>query len=178
MKYKLRNIYSIEPELALQDILIDRGVENIGTFLHPSKEACELNPYDLENIKTGADMLLRHLRENHHILFLVDCDVDGFSSSAILWLYCKHLFPNANFEFRVHEHKEHGLSDTIDWVEEKVRWDLVICPDSSSYDVQEHLRLGELGIDCLILDHHDQLYDEDGNPVVTTAPNTVVINNQ
>ena len=106
------------------------------------------------------------------------CDCDGFTSSAILWLYCKHLFPNANFEFRVHEHKEHGLSDLINWVEEKTRWDLVICPDSSSYDINEHMRLGELGIDCLVLDHHDQLYDDDGNAIISTAPNTIIINNQ
>lgn len=178
MKYKLRNLYSIEPQLALQDILIDRGVENIETFLHPNKTTCELNPYDLDNIKAGAEKLLYHLRRNSVILFNVDCDCDGFTSSAILWLYCKHLFPDANFEFRVHEHKEHGLSDLINWVEEKTRWDLVICPDSSSYDINEHIRLGELGIDCLVLDHHDQLYDDDGNAIISTAPNTIIINNQ
>lgn len=178
MKYKLRNLYSIEPQLALQDILIDRGVENIETFLHPNKATCELSPYDLDNIKAGAEKLLYHLRRNSAILFNVDCDCDGFTSSAILWLYCKHLFPNANFEFRVHEHKEHGLSDLINWVEEKTRWDLVICPDSSSYDINEHMRLGELGIDCLVLDHHDQLYDDDGNAIISTAPNTIIINNQ
>ena len=178
MKYKLRNNYSTDPAYALQDILIDRGVQDINLFLHPNKSTCELNPYDLANIEKGAEMLLDHLRKNHKMLFLIDCDCDGYTSSSILWLYCKHLFPNANFEFRVHEHKEHGLNDTIDWVEEKTRWDLIICPDSSSYDVEEHIRLGELGIDCLILDHHDQAYDENGKPIVSTAPNTVVINNQ
>jgi len=178
LKYKLRNLYSIEPRLALQDILIDRGVENIETFLHPNKATCELNPYDLDNIKEGAEKLLYHLRRNSAILFNVDPDADGFTSASILWLYCKHLFPNANFEFRVHEHKEHGLSDLINWVEEKIRWDLVICPDSSSYDVNEHVRLKELGIDCLVLDHHDQLYDDDGNPIISTASNTIIVNNQ
>ena len=155
MKYKLRNNYTKNPDWALKEILTDRGVEEIDNFLWPTKNLCELNPHDLNNIEKGAEMLLEHLRKNHKILFLVDCDCDGYTSSSILWLYCKHLFPNANFEFRVHEHKEHGLSDTIDWVEEKTRWDLIICPDSSSYDVEEHIRLGELGIDCLILDHHE-----------------------
>ena len=106
------------------------------------------------------------------------CDCDGFTSSAILWLYCKQLFPQVNFEFRVHEHKQHGLSDLIEWVEEKVRWDLVICPDSSSYDIEEHQRLGELGIDCLVLDHHSQEYDDNGNPLTSNYPNTIIINNQ
>ena len=55
---------------------------------------------------------------------------------------------------------------------------MVICPDSASYDVEEHQRLADLGIDCLVLDHHEQLYDTNGNPVISTAPNTIVVNNQ
>ena len=54
----------------------------------------------------------------------------------------------------------------------------MICPDSASYDVEEHQRLADLGIDCLVLDHHEQLYDTDGNPVISTAPNTIIVNNQ
>ena len=29
-----------------------------------------------------------------------------------------------------------------------------------------------------MLDHHEQLYDTDGNPVISTAPNTIIVNNQ
>ena len=53
MKYKLRKEYTKNPELALKEILQDRGVEDIESFLVPSKN-CELNPYDLENIEAGA----------------------------------------------------------------------------------------------------------------------------
>lgn len=177
MKYKIRNKYTTNPDYALEEILTDRGVKDLYNFMHPSKE-CELNPYDLENIEAGAQMLLKHLRANNNILYNVDCDTDGISSSSILWLYCKHLFPQANFEFRVHEHKQHGLSDMIDWVEEKNRWSLVICADSASYDIEYHSRLNDIGVDCLIIDHHEQLLDNDGNPIVSNFPNTIVINNQ
>ena len=177
MKYKLRNSYSTDPEKAMQDILLDRGVKDIEKFCNPSVD-CELNPYYLNNIDEAADLLLKHLRADHSILWNVDPDVDGFTSSAILWLYCKNLFPNGKFEFRVHEHKQHGLSDMIGWIEEKIRWDLIICPDSSSYDVEYHERLKELGIDCLVLDHHNQEYDTDGNPIISTGSNVVVVNNQ
>ena len=178
MRYKLRNNYSKDPNKALEEILLDRGVEDFYDFIHPAAETCELNPYNLDNIQKGAEMLLHHLRAGHNVLWNIDADCDGFTSSAILWLYCKQIFPQANFEFRVHEHKQHGLSDLIDWVEEKARWDLIVCPDSSSYDVEEHRRLGELGIDCLVLDHHPQEYDDNGNPITSNSPNTIVINNQ
>lgn len=49
MKYKLRKKYTTNPQYALQEILIDRGVKDINNFMYPSPD-CELNPYDLENI--------------------------------------------------------------------------------------------------------------------------------
>lgn len=103
---------------------------------------------------------------------------DGFTSSAILWLYVKNIYPDAKLSFTVHEHKQHGLDDKIDWIESNPDWDLVVVPDAGSYDIEEHRRLGELGIDCLVLDHHSQEYDNDGNPIVSNVPNTIVVNNQ
>ena len=177
MNYRLRKQYTTDPEKALSEILIDRGVQDIYTFLHPTAE-CELDPYGLENIDLAAELLLRHLRANSKIMFVVDSDCDGFTSSSILWLYIKHLFPNANLTFTLHEHKQHGLDDKIDWLETLDDINLVICPDSSSYDIEEHERLADLNIDCLILDHHEQQYDTDGNPIISTSPNTIIVNNQ
>lgn len=177
MQYRLRNNYTTNPENALQEILIDRGVKDIENFLYPTSK-CELDPYGLENIDLAAEMLLRHLRADNKIMFVIDSDADGFTSSSILWLYIKHIFPKANLNFTLHEHKQHGLDDKIDWLETLNDIDLVICPDSASYDVEEHHRLADLNIDCLVLDHHEQLYDTNGNPVISTAPNTIIVNNQ
>jgi len=177
MKYKLRKEYSTNPDKALKELLIDRGVEDIENFLNPTKD-CELNPHHLKNIDAAAEKLLYHLRRNSDILFIVDCDADGFTSSAILWLYIKHIFPEARLDFTVHEHKQHGLNDKIDWITDEAKWDLVVCPDAGSYDVMEHRALGELGMDIICLDHHDQLYDDKGNPVISNLPNAIVVNNQ
>ena len=156
MKYRLRNVYSTDPETALAEILKDRGVEDIEHFIYPSF-ACELNPYDLDNIEPAVELLLKHLRADSNILFVVDCDADGFTSSSILWLYIKSIFPLAKLSFTVHEHKQHGLSDKIEWLENTTaHFDLVIVPDAGSYDVEYHQRLWELGTDVLCLDHHEQ----------------------
>jgi len=71
MNYRLRKQYTTNPEKALSEILIDRGVQDIESFLHPTSE-CELDPYGLENIDLAAEMLLRHLRKNSKIMFVVD----------------------------------------------------------------------------------------------------------
>ena len=177
MRYRLRKEYSTNPDKALKELLQDRGVTDIENFLNPTTK-CEFNPHLLNNIDIAAEKLLYHLRKNSDILFIVDCDADGFTSSAILWLYIKHIYPDARLEFTVHEHKQHGLNDKIDWITDEAKWDLIICPDAGSYDIAEHRALGELGMDIICLDHHDQLYDDQGNPVISNFPNAIIVNNQ
>lgn len=176
MKYRLRNNYSKEPMTAIYEILQDRGVYDIDNFIHPSKE-CELNPYDLDRIDIAANTLLAHLRANNKILLVVDADADGYTSSSILWLYIKHIFPQANLNFIVHEHKQHGLNDSIDWIEEQ-DFNLVVVPDAGSYDIEEHKRLWERGIDCICLDHHEIPLDDQGNPIYPDITHAIVVNNQ
>ena len=178
MRYKLRANFSTNPDQALKEILIQRGVTDIENFMYPSPVVCELDPHKLVNIDKAAERLLYHLRKNSDILFVVDSDCDGFTSSSILWLYIKHIFPDARLEFTLHDHKQHGLDDKVTWICDEAKWDLVICPDAASYDIEEHRALGELGMDVICLDHHEQLYDENGNPVISDLPNTIVVNNQ
>ena len=53
------------------------------------------------------------------------CDVDGYTSSAILYRYIKLIKPEANMIFLIHDGKEHGLTKDI-IIEDDV--DLVILP--------------------------------------------------
>ena len=178
MKYRLRKEFSTNPDKALKEILQDRGVTDIENFMNPTFDNCELDAHKLVNIDKAAERLLYHLRRNSDILFVVDCDADGYTSSSILWLYIKHIFPDARLEFTVHDHKQHGLDDKVDWICDEAKWDLVLCPDAGSYDIKEHHALGELGMDVICLDHHEQLYDENGNPVTSDLPTVIVVNNQ
>lgn len=95
------------------------------------------------------------------------CDVDGYTSSAILYRYIKLIKPKANIIFLVHDGKEHGLTKDI-VIEDDV--DLVILPDSSTNDYEQHKALKDKGIDVLVIDHHEA---EEG-----CSENAVVINNQ
>lgn len=174
MQYRLRNNYSKNPEVALKEILIDRGVQEIETFLEPSNK-CELNPYDLDNIEAAADNLLKHLRRKSSICFIVDCDCDGFTSSAILWNYIKAVFPEVQLNFTVHEKKQHGLSDKIDWLEFDTHFDLVLLPDAGSFDGEYHKRLADVGTEIIVLDHHE--LPDDYN-MTQTPLNTIIVNNQ
>ena len=167
MYYRLKHELPHDATTCLGWLLDSRGIDDIEEYVNPSKQS-ELDPHLLDNIDAAADKIIEHMEEESNVLFVVDCDTDGFCSSAMLWLYLKHFFPRADLNFICHEHKEHGLEDIIDTVEDS-DYDLVILPDSSSSDYDFHERLKEHGKDVVVIDHHEaERYSE----------NAIVVNNQ
>lgn len=108
----------------------------------------------LTNMQEGAKMLISHIGQNDKIFIQVDADCDGYTSAAILINYLNCLFPHfvqTNISYRVHDGKQHGL--LVETIPDDVK--LVIAPDSSSSDFEEHEELHNRGIDVLVLDHHE-----------------------
>lgn len=111
-----------------------------------------------EVLKAAAALIIQTVQANKKIIFIVDCDCDGYTSSAILINYLHDLFPayvENEILYYMHDSKQHGLSDCIDIIKTIQNLGLVICPDSSSNDYREHLELYNLNIPTLVLDHHD-----------------------
>lgn len=167
MKYKLLHNLPHDATTCLGWLLDARGIDDIEAYVQPTKE-CELNPLDLDNIEEGANLLLWHLKNDSDILLVVDSDADGICSAAMTWLYIKHFYPDAKINYISHEHKAHGLDDIIEQVLES-DYDLIICPDASSSDYEEHERLKEAGKEVLVIDHHE---------AEKYSKNAIVINNQ
>lgn len=140
----------------LANLLRARGVVNVEDFLQPTDKYLS-DPQLLDNINQGALWLEQTLnKENSKILIVVDCDVDGFTSGAIMWNYIRALAPEQKMYFLLHEHKQHGLEDCCQMIlDGEVDYDLIILPDSSSNDFKYHELLSERCTRCLILDHHE-----------------------
>lgn len=154
----------------VRNLLSFRGVEDIEDFLNPNKNNLQ-DPDDLVNIREGAQLYLDNIGDDKHILIIVDSDCDGFTSSAIIYQYTKIIAPTTQIDYWLHNGKEHGLSDHIDkLMDEEVKYDLIILPDSSSNDVEYHNKLKEINTPCLCLDHHQV--------DVTISDNAIIVNNQ
>ena len=139
----------------VEQVLINRGIklEDVSHYLNTSDDDI-LPPENIANIKTGAKILISHIAQNDNIMIQVDSDCDGYTSSAVLinYLYC--LFPSFvqnKIFYRFHEGKQHGLIPNT--VSKNIK--LVILPDSSSNDYDEHKELYDKGIDVLVIDHHE-----------------------
>lgn len=154
----------------VRNLLSFRGVEDIEGFLNPNKNNLQ-DPDDLVNINEGAQLYLSNIGDDKRILIIVDSDCDGFTSSAIIYQYTKIIAPTTQIDYWLHNGKEHGLSDHIDkLMDEEIKYDLIILPDSSSNDVEYHNKLKEINTPCLCLDHHQV--------DVTISDNAIIVNNQ
>ena len=171
MKYKLiakpNKNYS-----PMQQILVNRGIDvkDIEHYLKTS-DADILNPDLLDNMAEGVKRLVSAIKNQEKMFLIVDCDADGFTASAALVNYIYKVFPSAMdlLSIQLHEGKEHGIEEK--WLEEIVanEYKLVICPDASSNDYNQHKFLKDNGIDVLVLDHHD---------AEEVSENAIIINNQ
>ena len=140
---------------AVEQVLFNRGInpKDIEHFKYPSVNDL-VNPEKLEHIKDGVAILISHIERNDKIFIQVDSDCDGYTSSAILINYLNCLFPHyvqTQISYRIHDGKQHGL--LTDTIPSDVK--LVIAPDASSNDYEQHKELHDRGIDVLVIDHHE-----------------------
>ena len=158
MKYELIN----QPNKnfsALQQILYNRGITEDEILHYVNLSDQDINsPLSLGevNLKNGVMAIVNTVKENADALIIVDCDCDGYTSAALLINYLYKLFPSwvtNHLDWYMHDSKQHGLSDCMDFIYNK-NPKLVICPDSSSNDYKYHCDLYNNKITVLILDHH------------------------
>lgn len=140
---------------AVERVLSNRGIKpsEINHYLHTT-DADILNPSLIANMDAGIKMLIKHIAQNDRVLLQIDSDCDGYTSAATLMNYLNCLFPSFvqnNIIYRIHTGKQHGI--ILDTVPADVK--LVIAPDSSSNDYDEHKALAERGVDVLVIDHHE-----------------------
>ena len=169
MKYKtyLKQTY---PNM-IEQVLYGRGITDIDAWL-------KANMYDVESwnvlddIEKAVYKLTSAIKDNWDICIIVDCDVDGYTSAAILINFLYSLYPewvNEHLTYLHHTGKQHGLVDMRDIIPENTK--LIICPDSASNDYEEHEYWNNQETSIIILDHHEA-------PHVSRSFDTITINNQ
>ena len=163
---------------ALQQILYNRGIplEQQKEWLNASWD--EINDWRLFDLMESAvNRVYRAVKNDEKVQIVVDPDVDGLSSAAILTNYLFTLYPDwthFHLSHTLHKGKEHGLSDVVNEILSDTK--LVICPDAASNDIEIHKQLKEKGIDVICLDHHEASehsndYAITVNPQICDYPN-------
>lgn len=165
MRYRLKN-----PEIKEnfgENLLRARGVQDIQEFCHPD-ENCLQSWRDLENIGRAIKAVELTINDTRPYALIADCDVDGATSSAIIYQYLKRLNPEKEIQYFIHSGKQHGFSDLVEQLENK-DWSMIIAPDSATNDGEY---IAHFSCPVLCADHHIK----EENSVI--PPNMILVNNQ
>ena len=157
LKYRLignNDIHNI-----IKTVLNNRGIEDTDTYLHLTDRSVQ--DYNmLLNMNEAVKCFVNHYEAKNKITIIPDEDCDGYTSSAMLYLYIKSLDANYPIEYIMHtKPKMHGLSSE-EYLKVPEDTKLLIIADAGTNDANECNKLIDKGIDIIILDHHDANYQD------------------
>ena len=158
------------------DFLRNRDVEDPEQYLSLDRSVV-LDYNLLDNMDKAVELFVNHYNNNDKIQILVDEDVDGDCSAAMPYSYIKRLNRDYPVGYILHNRtKAHGLEGLDNDVIVDKDTKLLIVPDAGTNDVEACKKLQERGVNVLILDHHEQAKDKNGNLI--NNPYAVIVNNQ
>lgn len=167
MQYKVKTSTNTD---MVQRIFENRNIplSNRDLFFAPSSQ--HIKPSSIyTNMEEGCSLLMKHIRQENLILFVVDADADGYCSAAMGINYLRLELCYKNITYIMHEQKKHGLTKSVMEYIKILKPALVVLPDAGSNEYSQHKELKDMGVDVLIIDHHEcEKYSDDA----------IVINNQ
>jgi single-stranded-DNA-specific exonuclease len=148
---------SLEISHVTAQILINRGIENeteANLFLN-----CTLfdlpSPYLMKGMDKAVERIKKGLHDNEKIAIYGDYDVDGVTSTALLYNFLKGL--NADVTYYNPDRIKEGYGINFDAIKKLAREkvSLIISGDCGITAVKEVEQAKELGVDFIVTDHHE-----------------------
>jgi single-stranded-DNA-specific exonuclease len=141
----------------LSRILINRNItspEDARKFLFPSLGDLH-NPFLLKDMREGVERVIRAILNREKIVVYGDYDADGITSTVILVKFLRELDAEITYYIPDRIKEGYGLNkNAIDSVK-NAGAQLIITVDCGISDNAEVLYAHSLGIDTIILDHHE-----------------------
>ena len=152
---RLASELSLPPVAA--EILVGRGLDNKAQaekFLYPSLGDL-LDPFVLPNMDKGVDRVMRALRDKEKIMIFGDYDVDGITSTSLLFLVLNKLGAEVTYYLPNRLIEGYGLSEEGILEAQRRGVSLIITVDCGITAVEEIAFAKTKGIDTIITDHHE-----------------------
>lgn len=151
--------YGLDPLTA--SVLVRRGVhqpEELPFYLEEDLRLCH-NPFLFEHMEEAVERVLQAAEEKENVLVFGDGDVDGITATVLVCEALHHL--GLKPEWKIPQNNEtYGLSE--DLVRDFAARDgsLIITVDCGISSNKEIALAAELGVDVIILDHHNKDAEE------------------
>ncbi|MFK7818226.1 MAG: single-stranded-DNA-specific exonuclease RecJ [Planctomycetaceae bacterium] len=142
----------------LAQILVARGYDtpnSAQTFLN-AKLTDLIDPSELPGVPEATTCIVQAVHDNRRITIYGDYDVDGVTSTAILWHCLKLLGATVDYYIPSRLEEGYGLNcDALRQLHEEDPDRLVISVDCGIASIEEGKLAKELGLDLIITDHHN-----------------------
>ncbi|ONI41666.1 single-stranded-DNA-specific exonuclease RecJ [Candidatus Epulonipiscium fishelsonii] len=137
----------------IEQILQNRHIENKENFLNPTIEQI-IDPYLLNDMEKCVNRIQASKTNNENIVIYGDYDVDGMTSTAILYMFLKSQGYSVEYYIPDRQTEGYGLNkNALKQISEKVN--LVITVDTGIAATEEVAYANSLGLDIIITDHHE-----------------------
>jgi single-stranded-DNA-specific exonuclease len=137
-------------------LLVMRNINNFPEakkFFRPTLNAL-YDPFTMDGMEEASSRIIKAITENQLICIYGDYDVDGTSSTALLYMFLKELGANVEYYIPKRLTDGYGLSiSSMDIIKEKGT-SLLITVDCGITGIEETRHANELGMDVIICDHH------------------------
>lgn len=136
--------------------IVNRGYDDlnkINEYLNPNLSML-YDPFLLDGIKESVLIIKEHINKNNKITIYGDYDVDGITSTSILYRTLKKLGANVDFYIPDRLQEGYGInSDAINRIHESGT-NLIITVDCGITSIKEVSMAKSYGMDIIITDHH------------------------
>ncbi len=140
----------------LARILVSRGIDEpraAETFLYPRLESLS-DPFLIPDMEKGVERVIASIRNEENICIYGDYDADGVTATALLSNFLTTL-ERPHCTYLPKREEGYGLNvQAIDALRDQ-GVTLIVCVDCGSTNVDEVKRAAELGMDTVIIDHHE-----------------------
>ncbi len=159
--------------LANRDILTRR---KLNTYLY-TDDMFFYNALDMKGMEKAFIKVIDAISKNELICIYGDYDVDGVTSTVILYKALKKI--GANVIYYIPDREEEGYGLNISAIDDVIKKgvDIIFTCDNGIASIQEVDYIKENDISIIILDHHEPRFFEDDNNKIEILPNADIIIN-
>lgn len=151
---KIKNICKLPSPIA--EIMAKKGLLekcNIDDFFHMSLSAL-LNPFEILDMEKACERIIKSIMNNEKICIYGDYDVDGITSTALVYLFLKKIGADVIYYIPNRLEEGYGLnSEAITEIRSK-KTGLIITVDCGISAIKEVAYAKSMNIDIIITDHH------------------------
>ncbi|MDQ1278462.1 MAG: single-stranded-DNA-specific exonuclease, partial [Thermodesulfobacteriota bacterium] len=152
---QLANEFGILP--VMSKILMSRNIVNLidaKKYLFPSLNDLH-NPFLIKDMDKAVHRVIQAIQRKEKIVVFGDYDADGITSIAVMLKFLCGLLPETDFYIPDRIEEGYGLNrGAIDLLKRR-SVDLIITVDCGVSDLECVAYAATLGIDTIILDHHE-----------------------